>query len=409
LIHPDWGWLALVGGVVLVPAIRPRRVAAGGLGALALALGALRVGDGGPLPGDFAAVELALVLLGAAVLAAAVLPTVRGGRRGALAAALLTLGFVLLLGNLRPLAHAAPLPGTAAALGVVAGMAGLGWAGAGLVLRRLPAPGVGPGPRTGARWTGCAAAGVILTAIGPHVLLVFAGVVLGALAIGGDALDRRRFPAAWAVVIVAIVLGLAAWLLVTIAGDQSLATAALPDLPLSPAAEALLAPLLLLAAWSVAGIWPMPRSAVTGIAGLAGLMLIARVAVPALPEGLDHWRPLAYPILAVGLWQAVVARRWPAALVGGALFALIAGSPGGLAAAWWLGGAALGATIAEYLAQGELAWLPCLSAIAAGVGALPATTAGLEGEVVYTGVTVAGLALLLAAESGRGATPRGEG
>ena len=169
MIHPDWGWLALVGGVVLVPAIRPRRLAAGGLGALALALGALRVGDGGPLPGDFAAVELALVLLGAAVLAAAVLPTVRGGWRGALAAALLTLGVVLLLGNLRPLAHAPPLPGTAAALGVVAGIVGLGWAGAGLVLRRLPASGVGPGPRTGARWTGCAAAGVILTAIGPSI------------------------------------------------------------------------------------------------------------------------------------------------------------------------------------------------------------------------------------------------
>ena len=277
------------------------------------------------------------------------------------------------------------------------------------MLRRLPAPGAGPGPRTRTRWTGCAAAGVILTAIGPHVLLVFAGVVLTALAIGGDALGRRRFPAAWAIVIVAIALGPAAWLLATIAGDQSLATAALPDLPLSPAAEALLAPLLLLAAWSVAGLWPMPRSAITGIAGLAGLMLIARVAVPALPEGLDHWRPLAYPILAVGLWQAVVSRRWPAAPVGGALFALIAGSPVGLVAACWLGGAALGATIAEYLARRGLAWLPCLSALAAGVGVLAATTAGLKSEVVYTTVAVAGLALLLAAGSGRRAAPTGEG
>ena len=313
MIHTDWGWLGLVGGVVLVPTIRMRRLAAGGLAALALALGALRVGDRGSLPGDFAAVELALVLLGALVLAAAVLPAVRGGWRGAVAALLLAAGFLLLMGNLRAVGSVAPLAGTLAALAVVAGVAGLAWQGARLVLRRWPAPGAGTAPRIGPRWAGCAAAGVVLAAIGPQVLLIFAGVVLSALAIGSDALGGRRLSPARAVVIVVIALGPAAWLLVTIAGDQSLATAELSELPLSPAAEVLLAPLLLLAAWSVAGLWPMPRSTITGIAGLAGLMLIARVAVPALPEGLEHWRPLAYPILSVGLWQAVVSRRWPAA------------------------------------------------------------------------------------------------
>ena len=409
MIHTDWGWLGLVGGVVLVPTIRMRRLAAGGLAALALALGALRVGDRGSLPGDFAAVELALVLLGALVLAAAVLPAVRGGWRGAVAALLLAAGFLLLMGNLRAVGSVAPLAGTLAALAVVAGVAGLAWQGARLVLRRWPAPGAGTAPRIGPRWAGCAAAGVVLAAIGPQVLLIFAGVVLSALAIGSDALGGRRLSPAWAVVIVVIALGPAAWLLVTIAGDQSLATAELSELPLSPAAEVLLAPLLLLAAWSVAGLWPMPRSTITGIAGLAGLMLIARVAVPALPEGLEHWRPLAYPILSVGLWQAVVSRRWPAALVGWALFALISGSRDAGSSAWWLGGAALGATIAEYSARREVAWLSCLSALAAGVGALPAAVAGLEGEVVYTTLTVAGIAVLLAAESGREAAPTGGG
>jgi hypothetical protein len=399
LIHSDWGWLALVAGGVLVPTMPGRRLAAGGLGALALALGALRVGGGpGRLPGDFAAVELALVLIGAAGPAAAVLPTVRGSRRGAAGAALIAAGVVLLLRDLRALAHAAPIGGTAAALAVVAGTAALTWVAAGMVLRRAPPPPVaGRDEGIDLRWTGCAAAGVFLAALGPHILLIFTGVILAAVAVGAETLGRRRYSAAWPVVITLAALGPAGWLLATIAGDQRLATVALPDLPLSPAAEALLAPLVLLAAWSLAGLWPLRRSRLTGLAGLAGLFLVARLAIPALPEGLDHWRPLAYPILSLGLWQAVVSRRWPAGLIGGALFALISRTPDGSAAAWWLGAAALAAGIAQHTARRELAWLSCLAGLAAGIGALPATAAGLEREVVYTTFAVAGLAVLLAA------------
>jgi hypothetical protein len=42
-----------------------------------------------------------------------------------------------------------------------------------------------------------------------------------------------------------------------------------------------------------------------------------------------------------------------------------------------------------------------LAALAAGVGVLPATAAGLRVEVVYTALTVAGAAALLAADRGR--------
>jgi hypothetical protein len=410
LIHTDWAWLALVGGAVLVPGARGRRLGAGGLGALALALGALRAGGGpGRLPGDFAAVELALLLVGAAVLAAAAIPTARAGWRGSAAVALLAAGVLLLLSDLRALVQAATVGGSAAALGVVSGIAGLAWVAGGVVLRRWPPADAGRHGAIDRRWIACATAGVLLASVGPHVLLIFGGAVLAAVAVGAEALGRRGFSAAAVVAISVAALGTAAWLLAAIAGDQGLAVAALADLPLSPAAETLLAPLLLLAAWSVAGLWPLPRSPLTGLAGLAGLLLMVRVAAPALPEGLDHWRPLAYPVLGVGLWQAVVSRRWPAALIGGALFALIAGSAGGPVAAWCFGAGALGAGIGERLAGREATWLSCLAALAAGVGALPATAAGLQGEVVYTTLTVAGVAVLLAAGPDPEPSPRPQG
>jgi len=396
LIQTDWGWLALVGGAVVLPDARMRRRAAGGLGALVLALAALRVGGGpGRLPTDFAGVELALVLIGIAVLAAAVFSAGRRGRRGALGSALVAAGLVLLLRDFGALVRVARLGGTIAALGVIGGLAALAWAAAAAALRRVPLT-ADPGRPIAVRWMAWAAAGVLLTALAPHVLLIFAGMALGTVAISADGIGRHRLSSLTPVVITVATLGAAGWLLVTIAGDQSLATSALSELPLSPAAETLLAPLLLLAAWSVAGLWPMGRSPLTGLAGLAGLFLLGRVAVPALPDGLEHWRPLAYPILGLALWQAVASRRWAAALIGGGLFALVSGTRDGVAAACWLGFGALAVAMAGFPAR-HAPWLLCLAMLAAGVGTLPGTAAGLEVEVVYTTITVAGVALLLAA------------
>jgi hypothetical protein len=396
LIQTDWGWLALVGGVVLLPDARRRRVAGGGLGALVLALAALRVGAGASrLPTDFASVELALVLIGLGVLAAAALPTARRGRRGALGLALLTAGLVLLLRDFEGLVRAARLGGTMAALGAIGGIAALSWLSAAAVLRRARIP-ADPARPIAARWMACAGAGVLLTALAPHVLLIFAGVLLAAAAIGAEGAGRHRWLSLIPVAITLATLGAASWLLVTIAGDQSLATGALPELPLSPAAEALLAPLLLLAGWSVAGLWPLGRSPLTGVAGLAGLFVLGRVALPALPEGLEHWRPLAYPILGLALWQAAASRRWAAALIAGGLLALVSGTRDGVAAACWLGLGALTVAIAGYPTR-YAPWLLCLATLAAGAGTLPGTAAGLGAEVVYTTITVAGVAILVAA------------
>jgi len=398
LIHSEWGWVALVGSTLMLPDSRGRRVAAGALGALLLAMVGLQVGQGsGALPESFAAVEMALVVIGFSAFFWGVAWAGWWETRGWMAAALGLAGVVLAWGSIAIIARAAPLGGTAAAFGVVGGAAGLAWAAARQVLARVDAVQRTAAEVKDSRTLGAAAAGVLLAGWGPHVLLVFLGVLLASLAAWHGSARSRGLRAALPAVVAVGALIPAGWLLLTIAGEQGLALTNISELPLSPAAESLLAPLLLLAAWLPLGLWPLERTRVAGIAGVAGLLLVSRVIGPALPEGLDHWRRLAYPILAIGMWQGTASGRWPAVMVGGALMGLASGSVEGPRAAWCLGGAALVAELVALIPRREAAWVGCAAVLAAGYGAWPAAVAGLRAEVVYTTLTVAGIAVLLAA------------
>ncbi|HET7422301.1 MAG TPA: hypothetical protein VFJ92_01995 [Gemmatimonadales bacterium] len=397
MIQTNWGWVALVGSTVLLPDSRAGRVAGAGLGALVLALAALRVSYGsGGLPGNFAAVEMALVLIGLAALFGGMVRGARG-RRGVMAAALAVVGVLLIWGRLGTIAGAARLGESAAALAVVGGMAGLAWAAAHWVLARVRAGSETPVEGVDLRSVAVGVAAVVLAATGSNLFLLGLGVVFASLALWAGAIRPRGLPAALPFLLAIAALIPAGWLFSAIAGDQGLALVTLADLPLSPAAETLLAPLLLVAAWSVAGLWPLPRSRVAGITGTVGVLLLARVAFPALPGGLEHWRPLAFPILAIGVLQGTASGRWPAAMTGGALMALASGSAEGPTAAWCLGGAALAAQLVARLWPRHLVWVRCLTALVAGYGVWPAAVAGLRAEVVYTALTVAGIGVLLAA------------
>ncbi|HKU61693.1 MAG TPA: hypothetical protein VJQ44_10790 [Gemmatimonadales bacterium] len=398
MIHTDWGWLALVGSAVLLPH-RAGRLAGAGLGALVLALAALRVTYGASgLPADFAAGELALVLIGMTALVGGMVRGARG-RRGVLAATLAAAGLVLVRGRIGTILHAAPLGTSAAAFGIVGGLAVLAAAATHWVLARLRMPASTSGGVADRRSIGVAAAGVLVAATGSHVFLVGFGALVASAAAWATPTRPRALSAGVPLVLCVVVLIPAAWLLLAIAGEQGLALNTVSDLPLSPAAETLLAPLLLLAAWSVAGLWPLSRVNMAGITGAAGLLLMARVAAPALPEGLDHWRPLAFPLLGVGIWQGIASGRLTAIMVGGALMALCAGSAEAPAAAWCLGGAALAADLVAPLWPGAAGWVRRAALLAAGYGVWPATAAGLRAEVVYTAMVVAGAAVLLVAGS----------
>jgi hypothetical protein len=151
------------------------------------------------------------------------------------------------------------------------------------------------------------AACLVATLAGSYVVAVFGGVMVATWAawLAFHPPGARPLPVA---PILTLLLLPACWLLATIAGTVGLRIALLPQVPLSPAAELLLTPALLLAGWASAGLWPLQRQLPGALLAPAGALLLARVAHPLLPSGLEYWRPLAVPLLVLGLWHAAGGR-----------------------------------------------------------------------------------------------------
>lgn len=385
-------FVVLVLAVPLLPAGRGRALAAGGPIGAGLALAALRAGPEGPgatLPAGFVAVEGALFAGGAVLALAAAQAGVRGARGspGALAGAALAAvgGLGLLLSAVPYLRASSLLPLVAAAMVTAAVALTLAWLGARLgssgsphrfPLRRGPVAAIG--------------AGALMAVASPWADPVLLGAVLAAA--GGWAWarprDTRRLPIA-PVLVLALVP--AWWLMRTIAGPEGLATAVLPDLPWSPAAERLLAALLLVAAWAMSGLWPLHREEPAALTAPVAALLLARVALPAFPEGLEHWRALVLPLVLAGGWHGVLTGSRSEALAGLAWVGLAAATGVGQAGAGLVLLGALALVASERIeSRGEV--VPRLiAALAVGTGALLITEAGLRTEVVYTVCAVAGL------------------
>ena len=368
-----------------------------GLVSLGLSLAAWRVasGESGPLAGPgalgeaFLAVNGGLMLLGLGLIVVSAAKEI--GRRPAGIIGLVSVAVGLIAIGLLAGEHLA----AAGVFRVVAVGAGLGVAGAAVVwvgrkaigARVFAAPldlRIAPGHRVAA---GVLIAGIAATAAGPHTAVVFLGAI--AAAWGGFYLfhvaDRIR-PVAPAI---SLLLVPAYWLLATIAGPVGLSLGALPGVPLSPAAERLVAPALLLVAWAISGLWPFHRQLPAAVFGPVGALLLLRVGLPVAPEGIEHWRPLAVPVLVLGLWHAAAWGRWPALAVAGGLIGIVSPSAEGV-----VGGMLLLA-VAVVLELVRWPVVRVVAVVAGAWGGLLALTAGLRGEVVYSVFGVVGLGLIL--------------
>jgi len=398
----ETGYTLIVAGAALLPNVRAR--ATGVLAAVAagLAVAGLRAAPGGAREPGFAAAGAALLLLGALLGAAAAVSGWRRGRSrlsGAAAVGLLAGAAALLWGG-RTLLRDAPARSTGLAFVVVVASGVIL-----LVPGRLARPGGEPGATAHRPLAGIAGllAGGLAVLAGPHLSVVFLGCIIAAWA--GYLLQRAAGgPAVPLAPALTLLLLPAWWFMATVAGPEGLGIGALGSLPLSPAAEQLLAPILLLAAWALAGLWPLHRQMPGPLTAPIGALLVARVALPAVPDGLEHWRALAAPLVVAGIWHAALTGRLALLAIGLAWVGLLAPGGHGLAgAALLLAGALLlelarpfGAVdprraVAVRLALG----------LATGCGALLAVEAALGGEVVYSVVAVAGI--VSAAGRARGA------
>jgi hypothetical protein len=409
------GWFSLAFGVGLLGHERQRRIGATGLLLMGVALAAGRtlVGEPSSATADadlgFLVVNSGLLLLGLALTGGATWADGPGAAR--LPARMATALGLALIG-----AVAAREVSMAVLWRAVAVAAGLALAGAGMIALgrgvaafapirtiggRLFGPPLGTLRPTASRVTLAAMiAGAIAVATGPHVLVVFVGFLAASWASYLAWREPAGRPAPLAPMLV-VVLVPAYWLLATIAGPVGLRISQLEAVPLSPAAESLIAVLLLLAAWSVAGLWPLHRQMPGAITGALGAMLIARLVLPLVPGGLDQWRPLVVPLVLLGAWHAAAHARWTLVAVAGALLGLTSGAPAGVTGAWWLVGTALSLELMMMRAGAAPLPVRVTEGAAAAWGGLQVLTGALQGEVVYTTLGTIGLALLTANGSRR--------
>lgn len=411
--------LCVAGAAALLAGERERRLAASGLLILGLAIAAWRAGSPpgieptppGSLGRGFVVGNGGLLLVGSGLVVGALLRAPRDRLRTS-AQLLGTLGLVLLGPVLISFIGAGgPLRALAAALGlclagaaVAAGVRGMAsGTPARIVVRRLAPPPITRRVQSSrvSRPTLFIVAGLLATLLGSHVVAVFTGVVVASWAawFASHPSGARPLPVAS---MLTLLLVPSCWLLATIAGPVGLRIAALPQVPLSPAAELLLAPALLLAAWATAGLWPLQRQLPGAFLAPAGALLLARVAHPLVPGGLEYWRPLSVPLLVLGLWHAAAWGRWPLVLAGAALLAIAGETPGPTAAGAALLVAALLLEVLSSVDSSPRATI--LLRVAtwplstwAGVGVLQEV---LRGEVVYSTLGIIVLALIVAA--GRG-------
>jgi hypothetical protein len=395
------GFLLILLGAALLPRSRARRAAGLAATASGLALAGLAGTEPGAtavagLPSGFLAADAALVVLGAVLAIGTAMVAVLDRRSAPTIAGAIALapGGILLGWGGAGLVAAAP-SGALVVSALVEVALGVALLLVGRYLRFAP-----PADRDRLHpraLYGGLLAGVLAAAIGPHLGLVVLGVIVAASA--GHLLQRAeggpRLPIAPAATLPLLP---AWWLMATIAGPIGLWVSGLATVPLSPAAEQLLAVPLLIAGWAVAGLWPLHRHLPGALVAPVGAFLMARVAIPAVPSGLEHWRPLMMPLVVAGVWHAALSGRLPRVAVGMAWVGLLAPDGMGLAGAAMLLAAGLAMELVERITAlrvGRLApAAQALPLIAFGWGALLAVGAGLRGEVVYTAVAVAGLVAL---------------
>ena len=339
-----WVLPGLAIGVALLPFHDQRRVGAAGLVPLGLGLAALHLSRtaGAGLPAGFLAVNAVLILSGLAILGMA-----------------------------------------------VARRAGSGdpWE---TGLRGEPVQEAARPPLAGY------AAGLAAATLGPHLGVVFGGMALAAWC--GCGLGRHgagRWMAVPALASVLLLLG--DWVLATIAGPEGLAISAIPLLPLSPAAERGLALVLLLLIWLFSAIWPLrPRGSAGTLTPPLAMLLLVRIGLPAVPVGLAHWQPLAFPLVVMGVWGAGLGRDLSMLARAGAMLGLASLDRRALPGAAALLLAALGT---EWLARTRVArgalWQVGRTGIAAAVawGGFAVAVGGLRAEVVYTVLGAIGTAV----------------
>jgi hypothetical protein len=257
---------------------------------------------------------------------------------------------------------------------------------AGRRLTPLPAPHAQESARVRYPLLG-AALGAGLTALGTHLALVFLGIILAAWSAWrlAPATPARPIPLG---PFIAFLLLPTYWVLRTIAGPVGLTMLTLPNIPLSPAAERMLSAVLLVAAWGASGLPPFHRQMTGVLSAPAVALLLTRVGMEAVPDGLGFWRTIAFPILVAALWFAAFRKRLDLVAVAGGFLGLLSLDSDGIVGGFLL--------LAAAILLGVGPRIRIVLMLLAAWGGIEALTGTLRVEVVYSILAMVGVGVALA-------------
>jgi hypothetical protein len=232
----------------------------------------------------------------------------------------------------------------------------------------------------------------VVVALLPNALALLTGSLSAAIVLA--LWWRRAGGSGQAALLVIGALGLlpSGWLLLTVAGRLAPSLVSLPEVPLSLAAALWITPWLLLAVWVMLGQWPLQSLVPSPVLGVLAGLLLVRVGVAAVPDGLLGIQAVVAPLVVISLWWAVATQRPAMALGAAGLFGALAAPDEG---AVWLLLVFAGVTLVSLTDWFRVRWTSPMIQIVGFVvaaGLWPALEAGLRTQVVYTVLGVAAFA-----------------
>jgi hypothetical protein len=247
---------------------------------------------------------------------------------------------------------------------------------------RATATGRAAPPETPARRV-AALVGALLAIAGPNVWLVIGGALLAA---GSVSLVILAVAAAGLVP--------SLWFMHTVAGAVGLRIATIEIIPLSAAAEAMLAPALAFGAFALFGLWPLRRWG-TPVLVPVGVAVLLRLGA-AVPTGLQSWETVLVPLGVIALIHALLTVDPAEAVAAGAWLAAVTDAR--LGAILLAAGAVLQAVAARIpgVRTTLTMWLGVLTWSVTAAGAALTLQSLLGREVVYAVLSAAVTAALIA-------------
>ncbi len=243
-------------------------------------------------------------------------------------------------------------------------------------------------------WLGLALAGVIMVMARSPMMITVAGALAAAAGVHTLAMRLAGGPKFPALPLVAAALIPYAIMLHHLAGGGWSLTD-LQRVPFTTDIEIQLLPLVTVAAFGLAALWPVHGLIPRGVLAPVGGILLLRLGADLLPAGLYVWQPVLSPLALVSVWWGALTGRATLLLTGWAFQALVTGLPDARPGALGLLWVALGLGMLGGVPERHRSKVTRVLFAFAAVGIIWTLPAMLQTQLVYSLLALGGVGVAL--------------